>query len=252
MEEEASESCFCSETLDILRGIGSELLQHIYADLHLIKLSPQRHSVIFFYVNIFRSYLHVGRSLTSPVSASSLFRSLLISRLISLCWRSRASSLALMSSQDLERESGWPCDKPTWFNMPSEHDILFMFRLRARYTDMYLSMFSSEEIEGNVLVINLSIDLSIKKNIIPKPLLTWYQTVVQLSWSHLAVELVLCRAEVQEILCYFWTLCDKTVLFPTWPTTLDYQLTTLRSDTKYHILFFMTNLSILNPMQKKY
>ena len=84
---------------------------------------------------ICKGYLQHGRSfmsLKSPVSGSSLFISLLISLLISLCWRRRSSSLAVRSSQDLERESGWPGAKPTWFNMPSEQDIRFMFRLRPR------------------------------------------------------------------------------------------------------------------------
>lgn len=80
-----------------------------------------------------KQYLQYGLSFVSlrSVSGGSLFSSLLISLLISRCWRSRASSLAVRSSQDLERGSGWPCDKPRWFNMPSEHDMRLRFRLRA-------------------------------------------------------------------------------------------------------------------------
>lgn len=86
-------------------------------------------------VLMIKGYLQHCRSLMSlksPVSGSSLFSSLLISLLISLCWRRRSSSLAVRSSQDLERESGWPGVKPTWFSMPSEQDIRFRFKLRPR------------------------------------------------------------------------------------------------------------------------
>lgn len=136
MEEDVSESCFCSETLDIILGIGSGVLQHTCT----VALFPSRSQRICFCaesVNVImiEGYLQHCRSfmsLKSPVSGSSLFSSLLISLLISLCWRSRASSLAVRSSQDLDRASGWPGVRPTWFNMPSEQDIRFRLRWRPR------------------------------------------------------------------------------------------------------------------------
>lgn len=85
-------------------------------------------------------------SLKSPGSWSSLWSSLLMSLLISLCWRKRSSNLAVRSSHDLEMESGWPGVKPMWFNIPSEHDICFRFKLGFRYTDIYFSSDGTEEI----------------------------------------------------------------------------------------------------------
>lgn len=52
--------------------------------------------------------------------------------------------------------------------------------------------------------------------------------MVELSRRHLAVKLVLCRAEVQEVLCYFRAFCHKTVLFPAGSTTLYNQFTPLK------------------------
>lgn len=58
--------------------------------------------------------------------------------------------------------------------------------------------------------------------------LTGDHGVVELSWRHLTVKLVLSWAEVQEVLCYFWAFCHKAVLFPAGPTTLYNQLTPLK------------------------
>lgn len=112
-------------------------------------------------VIIIRNYLQFCRSfpsLRSPVPGNSLFRSLPISLLISLCWRSRASSLAVRSSQDLERASAWPDVKPIWFSMPSEQDIRFRLMLRARYADM----FSSGEQETNCFYFCLCCDIPVQ------------------------------------------------------------------------------------------
>lgn len=57
---------------------------------------------------------------------------------------------------------------------------------------------------------------------------TWYHSVVELSRRHLAVKLVLCRAEVQEVLGYLWALCHETVLFPTGSATLYDQFAPLK------------------------
>lgn len=79
------------------------------ATVVLKKWTPPFFSQNIVFLVVFKGYLQHCRSfssLKSPVSGSSLFSSLLISLLISLCWRSRSSSLAVRSSQDLERESG--------------------------------------------------------------------------------------------------------------------------------------------------
>lgn len=105
-------------------------LDYVFVSL-MLTLLP----IIIIIIIISKGYLQHCRSfmsLKSPVSGSSLCISLLISLLISLCWRRRSSNFAVKSSQDLERESGWPGAKPTWFNMPSEQDIRFRFRLRPR------------------------------------------------------------------------------------------------------------------------
>lgn len=134
MEEEASESCFCSETLDIILGMVSGVLEQIHSRVkkrnawssHWKKTPKLLPFPRVKYLQHCRSFM----SLNSPVSGSSLFSSLLISLLISRCCRNRSSSLAVRSSQDLDRESGWPAATPTWFSMPSEQDIRFMLRLR--------------------------------------------------------------------------------------------------------------------------
>lgn len=105
MEKEASESCFCNETLDIILGIGSGVLQHMHIHCRAAFFTfteIMRATIIKGYLQQCRSFI----SLKSPVSGSSLFSSRLISLLISLCWRNRSSSLAVRLSQDLERESG--------------------------------------------------------------------------------------------------------------------------------------------------
>lgn len=126
--EETSESCLCSEMLDIILGIVPGELHH----MNTVTFNCTTKMITYWAT--LRGYLQHGRSLTSlrsPASGTSLFISLLISLLISRCCRIRASSLAVRSSQDLEMESRCPGVKPTWFNMPSEQDILFRLMLRA-------------------------------------------------------------------------------------------------------------------------
>lgn len=70
---------------------------------------------------------------------------------------------------------------------------------------------------------------------------TWYHGVVELARRHLAVKLVLCRAEVQEVLRYFGAFCHEAVLFPAGSATFYDQLTSLKDTQTSSVWDTITN-----------
>lgn len=102
--------------------------------------------------------------------------------------------------------------------------------------------FSSDATKENAVTRRLPAERSPPKCPGSNLIFTWYDGVVELSRRHLAVKLVLCGAEVQEVLRYFRALRHEPVLLPAGSAALYDQLTSLKGP-KCHPLTRRTSLN---------